>query len=196
MNIIRRAQAGDETAFEALFDEYSNLVYKTAYLMVGDVYDAEDVLQDVFLQVYRSIASYDSSKGAFTTWLYRITVNRCLNRRRRHRPIMLDLEDGVDGSSQIGPGLYQQLSLERQVELDDTVGRALNHLGDKLRVVVVLRYGLDLSYAEISQIVNVPLGTVKSRLNAAIKSMRQGLEAAQPSTLGRSGDMLLRRLHD
>jgi RNA polymerase sigma-70 factor (ECF subfamily) len=168
MDVIQRCQAGDERAFARLFDDYKNLVYRTAYLMLSNEQDAEDVLQEVFLAVYRSLDSYDRSKGAFTTWLHRITVNRCLNRRRKRRPLPLDRETAG-----------REPSPERLVEADEAVRQALSHLSDKLRVVVVLRYYWGLPYAEISQVVGAPLGTVKSRLNAALKAMRRNLDTPE-----------------
>ena len=93
MQIIIRAQAGDREAFAILFEQYKNLVYKTAYLMLGESAEAEDALQEIFVQVYRSLSGFDPGKAAFTTWLYRVTFNYCLNHRRKKRPLTLPLED-------------------------------------------------------------------------------------------------------
>ena len=87
MQIILRAKSGDREAFAILFEQYKNLVYKTAYLMLGETTEAEDALQEVFVQVYRSLSGFDHQKAAFTTWLYRVTVNYCLNRRRKKHPL-------------------------------------------------------------------------------------------------------------
>ncbi len=89
---IKRCQAGKPDAFAALFEAYKNLVYRTAYLLLDNHHEAEDFLQDVFIAVYRSIGSYDAQKGAFSTWLHRITVNRCLNQRRgkNHPAVSID----------------------------------------------------------------------------------------------------------
>lgn len=166
MEVITRSQAGDKAAFAGLFEQYKNLVYKTAYLMLGDAQDAEDALQDVFWQVYRSLESYDPARGAFTTWLHRLTVNHCLNRQRRGAP------PSTHDEPRSGAG-----SPEHLVELDDTVQFLLQELSEKHRAVVVLRYVWDLSYEEIAEILDIPLGTVQSRLHTALKSVRQRLEA-------------------
>lgn len=168
MDLITRSQAGDQLAFAALFDQYKNLVYRTAYLMLGSQADAEDALQEVFVQVYRALASYDPAKAAFTTWLHRITVNHCLNRQRKRRPVTLPPAD-IDARG------GQEPSPERSVERDETVRAALAHLSDKQRAVVVLRYAWDLTYEEIGQALGIPAGTVKSRLNAALTTMRRTL---------------------
>lgn len=128
MELIRRSQAGDEQAFAALFHQYKNLVYKTAYLMLGDADDAEDVLQEVFVQVYKSLPTYQPSRGAFTTWLHRITVNRCLNWRRKRRLFV-----PLDNVRIPGP------PPEGRME-EGPVWQAVGRLSGKLRAVVVLRY--------------------------------------------------------
>ncbi len=169
MDLIRRCQTGDEEAFAALFHQYKNLVYKTAYLMLDSADEAEDVLQEVFLQVYRSLPTFDPSKGTFTTWLYRITVNHCLSRRRKRRLLMVSLE-------KVPPlALTEHSSFQDRLEDEEAVRRALSRLSEKLRAVVVLRYYLELSYAEIAQILNIPVGTVKSRLDLALKTLGKEL---------------------
>ena len=174
--LISRCRAGGANAFGLLFEQYKNLVYKTAYLMTGKAADAEDILQEVFLQVHRSLGTYDPARGALSTWLHRITVNRCLNWRRGRRfswslERIPDRERGDD-----------RPSLESLAERD-SVRHALDGLSDKLRIVVVLRHYWGLSNAEIAQILELPLGTVKSRLNQAMQHMKEYLE---PELLGES----------
>ncbi|MCL5999426.1 MAG: sigma-70 family RNA polymerase sigma factor [Chloroflexi bacterium] len=169
LNWIRRSQAGDGEAFAELFNHYKNLVFKTACLMLGSAIEAEDMLQEVFLEVHRSLSSYEPSKGAFTTWLYRITVNDCLNWRRKRRPKLIPLE-------LLPVRMTSILSHEDQMSADDAVWQALRKLNPKLRTVVVLRYYGDLSYAEITEILNIPLGTVKSRLNRALLELHDALD--------------------
>ena len=81
--LVREAQTGEDEAFAALYRRYGALVFRTAYLLLLDVGRAEEITQDVFVQVYRKLGDYRSERGAFTTWLHRITVNACLNARRR-----------------------------------------------------------------------------------------------------------------
>ena len=168
MQIILRAQSGDREAFATLFEQYKNLVYKTAYLMLGERTEAEDALQEVFIQVYKSLSSFDPRKGAFTTWLHRITFNHCLNHRRRKHPFTLPLEDVSPALKSEFPGT--QLAEEQVLQL------AVGKLTDKQRAVVILRYFWDLPYAEIAQILDVPLGTVKSRIDLALKTLRKVIE--------------------
>lgn len=168
MQIIIRAQSGDREAFAILFEQHKNLVYKTAYLMLGEATEAEDALQEIFLQVYKSLSGFDSGKAAFTTWLYRVTFNYCLNHRRRKRPFTLPLEE-------LSPALKSEFPGAQLAE-EEVLQQAIGKLTDKQRAVVILRYFWDLPYAVIAQILDVPLGTVKSRIDLALKTLRKVLE--------------------
>ncbi len=168
LNLLRQAQAGNQEAFAALFEQYKNLVYKTAYLMLGQAAEAEDVLQEVFVAVHRSLATYDPRKAAFTTWLHRITLNHCLNYRRGQRLHQVPLE-AADSTQAPEPQAESFDNLE-------PLRLAVQELSDKQRAVVVLRYYWELPYAEIARILDIPLGTVKSRLDLALKTLRRALE--------------------
>lgn len=172
MDLIRRCQAGDEEAFAALFQQYKNLVYKTAYLLLDSAEEAEDVLQEVFIQLHRSLSTFEPTKGAFTTWLHRVTVNRCLSRQRKHRLLLSSLE------SLASLGRSASTSVQDHLEEEEIVQQALRRLSGKLRAVVILRYYWGLSYAEIAQILDIPLGTVKSRLDLALRTLHKEMETA------------------
>ena len=172
MQIITRARSGDREAFAVLFEQYKNLVYKTAYLMLGEATEAEDALQEIFVQVYKSLSGFDPGKAAFTTWLYRVTFNYCLNHRRKKRPFTLPLED-------VSPALRSEFP-GSQLADEEILQQAIGKLTDRQRAVVILRYFWDLPYAEIAQILDVPLGTVKSRIDLALKTLRKVLEEQEP----------------
>ncbi len=166
MTPIQRARQGDPDAFAVLFEQYKNLVFKTAYLMLGTTADAEDALQQVFIRVHRSLPEYDPRKGAFTTWLYRVTLNHCLNQRRQwrfHVPLDALIKTPAAPASSI------------DIAEEESIRQAIRELSDKQRAVVILRYYWELSYSEISDILNIPLGTVKSRLDLALKTLRRAL---------------------
>jgi RNA polymerase sigma-70 factor (ECF subfamily) len=163
---IRRAQAGDDEAFASLFHKYKNLVFRTSFLMLGHQHDAEDLLQDVFLEVHRSLRQYQADKGAFTTWLYRITINDCLNSKRKKLLSIVSFDE-ITGS--------REMFTDSNLDIDESVQRAVNQLSPKLRAIVVLRYYADLSYAELTEVLDIPLGTVKSRLNQALHLLKSEL---------------------
>ncbi len=168
MHLIRRSQAGDADAFAALFEQYKNLVYKTAFLMLDNAAEAEDALQEVFVLVHRDLRSFDPHKGAFSTWLYRVTVNHCLNHCRKRSFFYLPLE-------QTPPPLVDPPGASLAEE--EAIRQAVRELSEKQRAVVILRYYWELPYAEISRILDIPLGTVKSRLDLALRTLRRTLEA-------------------
>jgi len=178
LELIQRAQAGDQEAFAALFEQYKNLVYKTAYLMLGETAETEDALQEVFVQVLKSLPAFDHRKGAFTSWLYRVTLHCCLNHRRKRRPRCLPLE-GLAAMTVSG-------SLGSQMVEQDSIRQAVRELSEKQRAVVILRYYSELPYAEIASILDIPLGTVKSRLDLALKTVRRSLEEEEQESLSRS----------
>jgi RNA polymerase sigma-70 factor (ECF subfamily) len=171
LQILLRAQSGDREAFAILFEQYKNLVYKTAYLMLGEPAEAEDALQEIFVQVYRSLSGFDPRRAAFTTWLYRVTFNYCLNHRRKRRYFTLPLEEA-------SPSLQSEFPGGQLAEME-VVQQAIGKLTDKQRAVVILRYFWDLPYAEIAQILDVPLGTVKSRIDMALRNLRKVLEGQE-----------------
>jgi RNA polymerase sigma-70 factor, ECF subfamily len=168
--LIRRSLAGDDNAFATLFHQYKNLVFKTAFVMLGSRDEADDLLQDVFLEVHRSLSGYQASKGAFSTWLYRITVNDCLSWKRKRRFLLFSFDE-FRAESLPDAGRTH----EEQTETADQVLKAMSHLSPKLRAVVALRYYRDVSYAEIATILSIPIGTVKSRLCQALELLRKHL---------------------
>jgi RNA polymerase sigma-70 factor (ECF subfamily) len=178
LTLIHRSQAGDEDAFAEIFETCKNLVFRTAFLVLDNAQDAEDVLQEVFIQVHHSLASYTPARGAFTTWIHRITVNRCLNRRRHWSFFNVRLDE----ISETNPAA---ISVPDESGTDiDGVRKAISVLSLKLRAVVILRYYWELSYAEISEVMELPLGTVKSRLNLALRTLQVALEDELDPTAG------------
>lgn len=170
-DLIKRSLVGDQGAFEQLFHDYKNLVYKTAYLMLNNVQEAEDILQVVFLQVYKSLETYDPAKGAFTTWLHRITINQCLNWKRKQRFSVLSLTQLVEGRLNTSPSPEERLGDKEELH------QAIIKLSDKLRAAVILRYYWEMSYAEVAETLEIPLGTVKSRLAQALEKLTKELSS-------------------
>ena len=164
--LIRRAQAHDRDAFAALFEQYKNLAYRTASLMLDDPHDAEDAPQEVFVLVHKSLAGFDPRKGAFTTWLHRITINYCLGHRRKRQILTEPLEEArlVQLDEPIEASLVK--AAERQ-----EVRRAIMALSEKQRAVIILRYYWELPYNEVAQVLAIPVGTVKSRIDLALKTL-------------------------
>jgi RNA polymerase sigma-70 factor (ECF subfamily) len=166
--LVRRVSDGDDRALSELYDRYSRAVYATGVRLLGDVSLAEDLVQEAFTNVWRGAETFDSERGSFATWLYRITRNRAidLDRKRRVRPSVtgIDLLDNLPGSP--GP--------EVSVNSWD-VSQALYRLPNRHREILTLAYFEDLSQTEISRRTGLPLGTVKSRTTAALKALGKAL---------------------
>lgn len=162
-------QCGDSDAFEALFRQNEKQVFRTAYLMVGSKEEAEDVLQEVFLSVWRSRETFDPARAKFTTWLHRITFNECLKNHHRKSASEIDLEDfDITETANRQPEEILVTKYEYKRLL-----KALASMDKKRRTVLILRYFNDLPYNEIADILNIPLGTVKSRLNQALVCLKE-----------------------
>jgi RNA polymerase sigma-70 factor (ECF subfamily) len=173
-DLMEALRAGDESAFESVFQDYRKMVFKTAYLMTGSKEEAEDIVQEVFVSVWRSRKSFNPEKGKLSTWIYRITVNRCLSRRRRKKPALLSLE----GKSIDLPDTKPEEILVTRLEYNRLV-KAMDALDSRHRSVLVLRYFNDLSYDEVAKVTGVPLGTVKSRISQAMRSLRTQMSTQQ-----------------
>jgi RNA polymerase sigma-70 factor, ECF subfamily len=162
-------QSGSTSAFEVLFRQYQGLVFKNAYFITGSRQEAEDILQEVFIAVWKSRRTFDPTRGSLATWLHRITVNKCLEKRRKKSLPSISLEDSPALAAAADDPPASREEYENLFE-------AMKLLDTKHRVVLVMRYFNDLSYNDIAYITNIPLGTVKSRLNQALKLLRGRLD--------------------
>lgn len=179
--LIRRAQQGDAAAFDRLVELFSTRVFNLAYRMLGHADDAHDVAQEAFLRVYDALPRFRGD-SAFSTWLYRIVMNTChdeLNRRRRRPPTLTELEIAdIEGTAPVEVAAAEDtedlvLSAERRRVLH----AAIAALPEIYRAVLVLYDLQGFSYDEMTQILKVNLGTVKSRLNRARTMLRENLSA-------------------
>jgi len=175
-DLIAKWQEGDTGAFEALVRQYEKLVLRTAYLITGDKESAADITQEVFVSVWKRRHTYNPQKGTITTWLYRITVNQCSKKHHRKQVELLSLEATAE-KGLLAHADNEETAEEIMISKEEynRLMKALSSLDVKHRSVLVLRYFNDLSYQEIAQAVNIPLGTVKSRLNQALKYLRAQL---------------------
>lgn len=167
--IVKRCQSGDAHAFEQLFYKYQEKVYNIAYRMMGNRQDAEDVTQEVFFRVYQKLASF-KFKSAFSTWLYRITANLCLDEiRRKKRSIeeVFSQDELYSFCSNFNP--------EDKVIADEEqalLWEAINSLKTEYRIIIILRDIEGLSYKELKQVLKCSMGRVKSRLHNARRELK------------------------
>ena len=169
-DLIRRAKQGDMLAFEELILKHEKIVYNLALRMMNYSEDAKDISQEVFLKAYRSLSNFDE-RSAFSTWLYRITHNTCIDEmRKRKGKQSFSLEEELEneeGSMQrqiADEGDTPEESLLR-AEQKNEILQALDNLSEEHKAAIVLRDVKGLSYEEIAEILEVTLGTVKSRIS-------------------------------
>ncbi|HEX6988417.1 MAG TPA: sigma-70 family RNA polymerase sigma factor [Bacillota bacterium] len=165
--LVRRVAGGDEAALELLYDRYAGRIYGLAVRLVADDADAEEVVQDVFTRLWRHAGRFDAGRSSLGTWLLTVTRRRAIDtlrargRRQRSEPLPLHLpaDDDVEEAA------------ENEVLAAD-VAQAVDHLPDTLRQVIVHAYYLGQSHREVAGALGIPLGTVKTRLRAAVERLR------------------------
>ncbi len=175
--LVRRCQSSDpdvyEAAFEELYARYRDRVFNTAYRVVGNASDAADVSQEVFLTIFRKVGEFQFV-SRFFTWLYRITVNLAIDKKRRASLSPPTVSEGSEGALLTGvedvaseaPGAWADAEF-----LEGKVQQSIGRLSPKLRAIVVLRYVEELSYSDIAEVMACSIGTVKSRLNRAHRNL-------------------------
>jgi RNA polymerase sigma-70 factor, ECF subfamily len=164
--LVKRCLENHRDAAGALVNRYQQRLFNVALRMLGNVHDAEDVTQTVFLNAFDSLRTYDP-RYKFFSWIYRMTVNESLNMLKRRKPTVT-LEDDLDI-------LAAGAAADRAADAEDAVGRALMGLKPDDRAVVVLRHFVSFSYQEIADVLEIPVQTVKSRLFTARERLRLGL---------------------
>ena len=171
MQLILAAKQGNRKAFSELMEAYAKKIYYAAYSFMKNVDDAADISQDVFLKVYTNLDSFDE-KRAFFPWIYRITKNLCLNKLKKceNRNSSMPEYDFIE-SKYTAPDEHV-LKKEEVDSLQD----AINSLSENFREIILLKHFEECSYAEISEILDIPIGTVMSRLYGARKKLREILD--------------------
>ena len=177
-SLIRRAAAQDAAAFEQLMLLHQKPVYNICWRMAGNAEDALDLSQEVFLKAYRNIGNFDE-RSQFSTWIYRITANTCIDeirKRKGRQSFSLEEElEGEEGSMQrqvADAGETPEESMLREEQKSEIL-QALESLSPEHKVAVILRDIKGLSYEEIAEILELTLGTVKSRISRGRNQLKQ-----------------------
>ena len=181
-SLLRRLRNRDERAFRELIDAHRDRIYNVCYRMLGNRHESEDVAQEVFITVFKTIDTF-REEAKFSTWLYRVAVNHCKNRikylARRHDRDRDELDDQSSGTNGTPIGAPLPSAPDRALEgaqMEKLIQDAIAALDDEQRAVVVLRDVEDLSIEEICKITELPDGTVKSRLHRARLVLRKKLQ--------------------
>lgn len=173
--LIQSALAGQSAAFETLVLRYQDRLYTAMISIVGSADEAEDVVQESFIQAYLKLDTFQQN-SRFFTWLYRIAFNFALARRRRNRGhLSLDEAREKSGAEPSFDGDAPDLRMSKTEDIQ-LVHRALALLSEDHRSILVLREMEDLAYEDIADVLHISIGTVRSRLNRARAALKQQLE--------------------
>ncbi|MDI6674376.1 sigma-70 family RNA polymerase sigma factor [Bacillus wiedmannii] len=184
VDLIQLTLSGNKEAYSELYDKTIQEVYKTAHFLIEDKTDVDDVVQEIYIQLYESLRKYDSEKP-FRPWLIGLTIKQIHSYRRKRwmrlriikkaeeqrKPVQIDFSNDV----------VSKISNKKLIEL-------IHKLPYKLKQVIILRYLHDYSQEEVAQILHIPIGTVKSRIHAALKKLRQ-IEQVEEIFLGEVGNV-------
>ncbi|MDI9639662.1 sigma-70 family RNA polymerase sigma factor [Kamptonema cortianum] len=179
--LIDRAQKGDRSAFNSLVTQYEERAYKFAYRLTRDPELAADVVADAFVRVFTALKNF-RGQSAFTTWLYRIVTNCYLDRKKRDKEARnVSLNQPVGGSSsEVVPQYHDESDGPSEIAERDArelaVQKALEQMPEYQQAMLVMYHVESLSYEDISAALDLPIGTVKSRLNRARVALREILE--------------------
>jgi RNA polymerase sigma-70 factor (ECF subfamily) len=172
--LVRRCIAGDVVAWEEIVQRYNRRIYNICYRFAGSADDAQDLTQEVFIKMFRTMNSYDAGRGAFMTWVTTITRNLLVDHFRKSKQDRVtesldappsEHEDAMPMSEKIEDKAPPADASVQSRETREAVHRALQKLSPELREAVILRDLQDMDYREIATVLRVPEGTVKSRIN-------------------------------
>lgn len=165
--LVKRCLAGDNSAWEALLQNHTRKIYNLCYRFTGRPSEAEDLTQEVFIKIFQTLKTFDAAQGTFPTWLARVARNHLVDHYRRTKKdrVTSSLEDEVGGMEEKPSPTVEPVAQVESRERKELLQRALDRLSPDLREAVVLRDLQDLDYDEIAQVLGVPGGTVKSRIN-------------------------------
>jgi RNA polymerase sigma-70 factor (ECF subfamily) len=167
---VRRLQRGESEIFEVLVRRYQKTIFNVVYRVLGDYQEAAEISQEVFLSVYRAVGQFRGD-ASFSTWLYRIALNHASTRRKsmaswQKQTVPIDVVDPVS-DQRLEPGQAME-----QKERQQRVQKALNSLEPHDAMIILLRDLQGVPYEELAQILDIPLGTVKSRLHRARQALK------------------------
>ena len=172
--LVRRCVSGDAAAWEEIVQRYNRRIYNICYRFAGSADDAQDLTQEVFIKMYRTLSTYESQRGAFMTWVTTMTRNLLVDHFRKTKQDRVtdsldtaasEHEDAMPLSERIpDSGVAPDVRVQSR-ETGETVHRALQKLSPELREAVILRDLQDMDYRDIATVLKVPEGTVKSRIN-------------------------------
>ena len=172
--LVRRCVSGDAAAWQEIVQQFHRRIYNICYRFSGSADDAADLTQEVFIKMYRTLSTFDTTRASFMTWVTTVTRNLLVDHFRKGKYDRItdsldatpgNQEDGLTLADQLEDGAASPEARMRSQETQKLVHEALKRLSPELREAVILRDLQDLDYKDIAKVLNVPEGTVKSRIN-------------------------------
>jgi RNA polymerase sigma factor (sigma-70 family) len=164
---IQEVLSGDKHAYAHIINKYKNQLYSTILRMTKNPQDTQDLVQEAFIKVYHQLGKYDG-KGSFSSWIYRVAINHCMDEFRKKRYKMMQVE--INEEKVVNPNHPEVIFLKN--EKNRQLERLIATLPEDERIIILLRYVNELSYIEISELVELPLSNVRNKLHRAKKKMR------------------------
>ena len=178
LDLVRRCLRGENAAWAALLQAHTRRIYNLCYRFTGRTAESEDLTQEVFIKIFQTLKSFDAAQGTFVTWLHRVARNHLVDHYRRTRKdrVTSSIEDEQGGLEEKPSTMIEPVAHLEHREQRERLQRGLERLSPDLREAVVLRDLQDLDYAEIAQVLAVPEGTVKSRINRGRLELARALK--------------------
>jgi len=180
IELINLALNGDQQAYREILKKYRTPLYNLLFRMVRNKMETEDLVQEAFIKAFTSLSTFND-EYAFSTWLYKIAINNCIDHFRKKRLKTYSIDKPIDSkdgeiSREFPDPTYRPDTTLLSKEKDKMIEEAIQNLPEKYRISILLRHKEDKSYEEISQILNIPLGTVKARIFRAREMLKKQLK--------------------
>ena len=172
--LVSRCIDGDSSAFEEIVIRYKKLVYSVVYKMISDKEEVNDVSQEVFIRLYKSLHKYNP-EYKMSTWIVKITSNLCLDTLRKKKQDTVTLDDAIGVSSDIDTPEQTLIKNQRS----QLINKAINELPEKYRILIILFHNNGMSYEEMTKVLNEPMSIIKNRLYRARLMLKEKLDSAR-----------------
>ena len=179
-DLIQKAIAGDETAYRTLLENYRGAIFNLLYKMVRNREETEDLVQEAFMKAFKALPSFNE-EYAFSTWLYKIAINNCIDHMRKKRLKTYSINKPVQSKDGELDREFPDTSMSPDKDLlseerTNLIEEAIEELPENYKIAIVLRHSEERSYEEIAQLLNIPLGTVKARIFRAREMLKKKLK--------------------
>lgn len=180
--LLKRIAEGSQDAFDEFYEKYASFILHIAIQIVADKNEAEDVMHDIFLQVYEKPKQFNPKRGSMKAWLAVMTKNRCIDRLRKKKPVLVHKLEMLETEDDVKTELSVLMKIEKELIID-----ALKQIPEKQQNVIYGIYFQNMTQKELSKTLNKPLGTIKSLIRYGLRNMRKQKQLINWLKAGRGG---------